>query len=280
MGLIQGSEEWLAMRKNYIGASDASVIMGSNPWRSIYSLWKDKLGLETDQVCNVAMERGTFFEPVAREKLTQELGIELNPDVRFHHKLPYMMASLDAISPDGKVLIEIKVPGKNTHQKALDGIVPEHYFAQCQHQLEVCGLNEMFYYSFDGKDGVMLKVIRDDKFLQELLRKEKEFWECVTNLEAPELTEKDYTQREDSEWINKATHYLLMKEKAKTIENTMDSLKKDLIQLSGNFNSQGAGLKLFRTVRKGNIDYSNIPELSGVDLEKYRKLSSESWRII
>lgn len=33
----------------------------------------------------------------------------------------------------------------------------------------------------------------------------------------------------------------------------------------------GSGLELLRTVRKGAVDYSAVPELSGVDLERYRK---------
>ena len=32
-------EEWLELRKRVIGGSDASVIMGKNPYRSILRLW-------------------------------------------------------------------------------------------------------------------------------------------------------------------------------------------------------------------------------------------------
>lgn len=35
-------EEWLELRRNGIGGSDASVVMGKNPWRSIQQLWEDK----------------------------------------------------------------------------------------------------------------------------------------------------------------------------------------------------------------------------------------------
>ena len=37
-------EEWLELRRNGIGGSDASVVMGKNPWRSIQQLWEDKTG--------------------------------------------------------------------------------------------------------------------------------------------------------------------------------------------------------------------------------------------
>ena len=35
-------EEWLQLRRNGIGGSDASVIMGKNPYRSILQLWGRK----------------------------------------------------------------------------------------------------------------------------------------------------------------------------------------------------------------------------------------------
>jgi len=36
----------------------------------------------------------------------------------------------------------------------------------------------------------------------------------------------------------------------------------------------GSGVKIARIERKGSVDYAKIPELNGVDLEKYRKESS------
>jgi hypothetical protein len=41
----------------------------------------------------------------------------------------------------------------------------------------------------------------------------------------------------------------------------------------------GGGIELQRITKKGSIEYDNIPELDFVDLEKYRKESSEYWKI-
>ena len=35
-------EEWLELRKKYIGGSDASAVVGMNPYRSAYALWAAK----------------------------------------------------------------------------------------------------------------------------------------------------------------------------------------------------------------------------------------------
>ena len=37
-------EEWVQLRSRGIGGSDASVIMGKNPYRSILQLWEEKTG--------------------------------------------------------------------------------------------------------------------------------------------------------------------------------------------------------------------------------------------
>ena len=38
-------KEWLEQRRNGIGGSDASVILGINQYRSIFDLWEDKCGI-------------------------------------------------------------------------------------------------------------------------------------------------------------------------------------------------------------------------------------------
>lgn len=37
-------EEWLELRKAYIGGSEAGAIIGMNPYKSAYTLWAEKTG--------------------------------------------------------------------------------------------------------------------------------------------------------------------------------------------------------------------------------------------
>ena len=44
--------EWLKWRRMGIGGSDASVIAGVNPFRSVFQLWKEKTGqAEPEEIC-------------------------------------------------------------------------------------------------------------------------------------------------------------------------------------------------------------------------------------
>lgn len=278
--MIQGTNEWKAMRRGKIGASDAPVIMGASPWTTPYQLWQTKLGLREDKPDNWAMKRGRELEEPARREFERLTGLIVVPQVLQHSEYDWMIASLDGLSFDGNEMVEIKCAGREDHQCALDGEVPAKYIPQLQHQLEVSSLDMGYYFSFDGQLGKVIKIYRDDKYIADLLKKEIAFWECLQSFEAPKIDpQRDYTHREDDSWVKLAGEWdLLLKDQA-----LMDSREKDLkhrlIESCGGLNTMGSGLTVQRVVRKGTVDYQSIPELQGVDLEAYRKGPSESWRI-
>ncbi|CAB4126508.1 COG5377 Phage-related protein, predicted endonuclease [uncultured Caudovirales phage] len=274
----QNTPEWEALRSNKVGASDAPAIMEVSPWETPYSLWEKKLGLKESSY-NSAMQRGHELEDKARIELEKILGVLLLPEVKLHDEHHWMMASLDALDSTNSVLAEIKCPGKVDHAMAASGKIPDKYFPQLQHQLEVCKLEMGYYYSFDGEAGVLLKIYRDDKYIKEMVSKEKEFWDCLQEFNPPKMTLKDYSVQFGDEWRRYAAEWEQVSEQRKALEEREDALKKALIALSQNQSSQGGGIRLTKVIRKGNVDYSAIPELKQVDLETYRKKPIESWRL-
>lgn len=127
----QGSPEWLALRKTKITATDASVIMGANPWKTKSQLYQEKLSDDPPKPPNARMQRGVVLEPIARALFCFKTG---------HHMIPkvivrgWAMASLDGIN-DRDEILEIKCPGEKDHSLAMRGQIPEHYFPQLQHQM-------------------------------------------------------------------------------------------------------------------------------------------------
>lgn len=278
--LIQNTPEWLEMRRNKVGASDAPIIMEASPWTTPYQLWQQKLGLVPKGVTTERMARGTALEDLARQELEKLTGLLLFPKVCFHASISYMMASIDAMDSEGKYAAEIKCPSAFDHAKAQAGHIPDKYIPQLQHQLEVCQLEKGYYFSFDGSQGVVVEIYRDDKYIKKLLKKEKEFWECLQEFVAPDLTEKDYVVKNDPSWLNAAIQWKTLSEQIETLEDQKNKLKDFLISMAHNHNSMGAGVKVSKVIRKGNVDYSKIPELSDVNLEAYRKNPIEYWKII
>ncbi len=270
----QRTPEWYAMRKGKIGASDAPVIMRKSPWQTPYQLWQEKLSLSESKTPNYAMNRGNEMEIIARRALEEKLGMPLGPKVLLHNRRSWMMASLDALSFDEATVAEIKCPGNADHETALSGRVPEKYYPQLQHQMEVCGVDMVYYFSFHEEGNALLKVYRDDQYIKELIIEEEKFFECMSNFEAPELTPQDFIFQTNGRWMELAARL----QEIKSIKAEEEVIKQELIAMANGQNSRGAGIQLTKCIRKGNVDYTKIPQLQNVDLEAYRKKIIEYWR--
>lgn len=272
----QGSDEWLAFRKTKITATDASIIMGASHWKTKIQLFYEKKSNDKPAPPTEKMQRGIDLEPVARELFILKTGIFVEPAVAVRD---WSMASLDGMSADGNIILEIKCPGEKDHAIALQEKVPDHYYPQIQHQIYVMGLDRAYYFSFDGFDGHSLAIERDNEYIEKMLIEEKKFYDCLINNTPPEPSEGDYIERNDSLWEQCASRWRSVNESIKKLEREEEELRKNLISLSGELNSKGAGISLCQIQRKGNVDYTRIPELKNIDLEKYRKPTITSWRI-
>lgn len=181
--LEQGSQEWLLFRQNHVGASDASTIMGINPWRTKKQLWEEKV-LGWSQEINANMKRGQLMEKDALYVYQALTKYSMAPLVVEDLLFPFLSASFDGISECLNRVVEIKC-GKNSHKLAHLGKIPDYYYAQMQHQMFIANVDEMDYFSFDGQQGILMPVERNNIFIYEMLEKEIEFWHCVTQFTPP-----------------------------------------------------------------------------------------------
>lgn len=94
------------------------------------------------------------------------------------------------------------------------------------------------------------------------------------------LTKKDKCEgRYDKQWRLACQNWSRAKDDLKKCEEIEKRMREELITASQSRNWKGFGVRVEKIIRKGSVDYSEIPDLIGVDLEKYRKPASESWRI-
>jgi DNA repair protein RadC len=59
----------------------------------------------------------------------------------------------------------------------------------------------------------------------------------------------------------------------------MESARQRLIDLTHSARESGNGVSVIRMWKSGNVDYKRIPELRGVDLERYRGKGREEVRV-
>lgn len=274
----QGSAEWLALRKNYIGSSDAAAIMGVSKWDTEYQAWCQKLDLVPPKEENGAMSRGKELEPIARELFEELVGMKMTPKVFVRD---FMIASLDGWNDEHGMPLEIKCPNKDDHMLFLLGQVPAHYIPQLQHQMLVLDVPRMYYFSYHDHydDGQPLIVPRDDAYCEKLLDKEKQFWNYYQTLEPPPLVDRDYVERTDEEWVKTTSELQQVQQQLKILEEKEDQLRQRTIELANGKNCKGNGVKATYYFKKGAVDWPEIPELKGVDLEKYRKPKIAVWRL-
>lgn len=194
-------EEWLEWRRQGVGASDAPAIMGVSPWSTPYQTWRNKIMPRKSQDSS-SMKRGRDLEPRARAEFEMKIGSFVYPTNVENEELPWLRASLDGLCKENRIMVEIKCPNRADHALALEGLVPEKYWPQCQHQLLVTGLPSMFYWSFDGSNGSLVKVDRDNDYLENMLLPElKRFWFCVASCVSPPLTTSDVSMLDcEHEW--------------------------------------------------------------------------------
>ena len=277
--LEQNTPEWLAFREDKIGASSAPIIMGVSPWMTPFQLYEQMLGVTPPTQENEAMRRGKALEEEARQKFIQQTGIAVKPAVAVHDKFSWLMASFDGLCEDNRVIVEIKCPGKEDHETALSGKVPEKYYPQLQHQLAVCGYEKAYYFSYNERSSALVTVDRNDDYIVELMKEEMAFLKCLHTFTPPKLTDRDYIIREDVAWRDLANELLALQKQKEVLEDREAAIKAELQVMAQGKNTKGCGIALQKIVRKGNVDYSAIPELKGVDVEKYRKAASEIWQV-
>lgn len=275
---IQGSQSWLSFRKNTISATNAAPIMGLSPFKTAYSLWQEKLDLIEPEPENAKMREGTRLEVEARDYFNEVMKDTFKPVVIQHSVNEWQIASLDGMNEKGEIL-EIKC-GAKSHEEALNKVIAPYYYSQLQHQMFCSGEDHIWYLSYRSKeDNVYWRVDRDNAFIDKMILAEKEFYECLKTKTPPELTDKDYVTREDKDWRIHAEIYRETKFRLKEYEKKEADLKLKLIQLSNGASCKGYGVRVGKVVRRGNVDYSSIKELEGVDLSNYRKRNVEYWSV-
>lgn len=138
-----GSEAWHRLRLEGIGSSDAPIILGVSPFLQPVALWKKKLEEEEAEAAYLEPYSwfGSWLEKYIISSLKEELKGRVIPGtiagpIKWAN-WGVACANLDAILIDDDnngTILEIKTTGEKWK------VIPEHYYAQVQHQLMVTGM--------------------------------------------------------------------------------------------------------------------------------------------
>lgn len=216
--LPQGSDEWLRFRgatgefaprggfQHTLGGSEIACLMYATCWKSMGMLWEEKLGMRQKGDFTEVMQRGNHFEPLARKIYSDSFGVEVEQLCAVHPDYPWMRTSLDGITKDKRVVLEIKTPkNRANHEKQTkNGKVVAHRYPQMQWQLAVMmahfpSVERVDYVSFlieekdeDGNDienpNMEMKIIKvypDMDYIREIIRRAEIFIGYLDRRERP-----------------------------------------------------------------------------------------------
>ena len=186
-------EDWLAVRKQGIGSSDAAAAVGLNPYKSQLELWLEKTGRDSSlpKLDHNDEESpaywGNILEPIVATHYTKRSGHRVrrinavlqHPDP----KLPWMLANIDreVIGTDNVQILECKTAGINGARLWKEG-VPEYVQLQVMHQLAVTGKQAADVAVLLGGQHLEIhRIERDESMIARLIDLERLFWDYVVS---------------------------------------------------------------------------------------------------
>lgn len=182
-------EEWLAIRKKYIGGSDAGAVVGLNSYKSAYALWAEKTGKVPGFEGNMATKVGTYLEEFVAKLFEEETGKKVRRKNRtmVNDLYPFACANVDRLVVGEKSLLEVKTTTSIPVMKQLKGKdFPECYYAQVVHYLAVTGLKKAYLAVLvNCRELKVYELERDEAEIKALMDAEKEFWKFVQMDVAP-----------------------------------------------------------------------------------------------
>lgn len=280
-------DEWVELRMGLVrdgmvGGSDASTILGLNPWTSRINRWNQSLGTSTiHTIDNEVMFHGRLLEDYVADLWqywtgeptdminNYKQGVKLRTCRRrnyifINEKYPWLFANLDREilrhdERDGRGILEIKTISSFNSDKWQGGI-PPYYIAQVQLYMLVM---EVDYCDMallkDGRHMDVFTIDRNKDFQNTILEETFKFYESVQ--EAKQIVETFPSNVDRNEVYNSIAH----------LEPTIDDdYKTDLDSfLSDKHKSQAERVKIDGTEELNELSAMYIVER---DREKEARL--------
>ena len=290
----ESHEEWLKLRSQYIGGSDAAAVVGLNHFASPYSLWAEKTGRVPGFAGNLATEVGTYLEEFVAQKFTQETGKKVRKcNLSFlNSDYPFAIANIDREIVGEDAGLEIKTTDTLNLKKFKGGEYPANYYCQMVHYLAVTGKQRWYLAVLIGnKEFKWFVLDRDEAEIAALMGAEADFWELVKKDTPPavdgtkatsEALGAVYASSNDSvvdltEYIFDMRKYAALKEQIKELDTQANEIVNSIKAYMGEA-GRGECSKYnvsWKSQTRSTFDSERFSkENPDIDLSRYYKTSS------
>lgn len=283
-------------RKYCVTASEIGAIAGNGKFAKRDDVLRRKLMALTDQPEVFSGNEATRWGNENEEKAIGQF--EFMHDFVVERKQEFVQLKVDvdaeldkwfmaAATLDGwadGLVVEVKCPySLRRCEISADEYLEKNpaYYDQVQWQMLVTGAQQAYFVTWTLEGVDFCVVDRNESHIAELTNIAWEFWRDVESvLEDDDALEKmiNGTERDDIEYVALASEYIAAHNALDAAQKHADECRKALLSVCKE-PCRGAGLVVSKSERAGAVDYKKIPELDGVDLDKYRKKSSTVWTI-
>lgn len=191
---VQGSPEWLALRRKYVTSTDVAAILGIHPYRSQMEVWLDKTGRSEPKPASISMMKGTTLEPLIRKLWTEKHHLkifkpELDQSFVFSNSdFPLWLASIDGQVQQNATLELFEAKHTDNRKwKSFDGIwsdwgeegsedIPDQHAAQVLVGMACSGLQAWNLGAIITNEFRTYRGGRDDLLISSLYEMSAKWW--------------------------------------------------------------------------------------------------------
>jgi putative phage-type endonuclease len=180
--------EWLKLRRQGLGGSDAAAAAGLNKWKSPLALWMEKTGQVEPPEPGEAAYWGTMLEDVVAREFSRQTGLKVKRKNALlqHYRYHHMLANVDRLVAGQEAGLECKTTGQFNKDDWEEKRIPYEYILQCQHYLAVTGYKTWYIaVLIGGNKFIWREIKRDQQIIDCLIQIETCFWHHVVSGHPP-----------------------------------------------------------------------------------------------
>lgn len=185
-------DEWLVLRREGLGGSDASTVMGLNPYSDRLTLFCDKKGLLPEKEDTESMRLGRDLEEYVAKRFCEATGkkVKRSGYMWRHPQYAFLQANIDREVVGEDAILECKTTMNYDRHDYDSGEIPMNYYCQCMHYMAVTGCKRVYLAVLVfGKGFYWFTIERDENEVQSLVESEVEFWQTYVEQNRPPVAD-------------------------------------------------------------------------------------------
>jgi putative phage-type endonuclease len=179
---MSSREEWLLLRKTYLGGSDLGAVIGVNKYKTALDVYLEKTSEHSPETSNDATYWGNVLEEVVAQEYSKRVNLPVEVETKLlrHPEYEFLAANIDRWVDSKTYVLECKTASfmmsKEWGEEGSDSI-PESYLVQSAWYAAICDVPKVdIAVLIGGQDFRIYSYVRNKEFEEKLLRIAYNFW--------------------------------------------------------------------------------------------------------